>query len=61
MSAKTGTETAEMGGRTYTGEWKISGNLLTVTVLGLGTERNQLGNLPPGWLARDLIRKLVRK
>lgn len=61
MSAKTGTETVEIAGRNYTGEWKISGNMLTVTVPGLGSERNQLGSLPPGWLARDLIRKLVRK
>ncbi|MGY8709542.1 hypothetical protein RAD16_27690 [Bradyrhizobium sp. 18BD] len=61
MSAKTGTESVEIGGRSYTGEWKLNGDMLTVTVPGLGTERNQLGSLSPGWLARDLIRKLVRK
>ncbi|UVO33782.1 hypothetical protein KUL72_19870 [Bradyrhizobium arachidis] len=61
MTAKKGAEKVKIGSVTYTGEWKLDGNMLTVTVPGLGTERNQLGGLSPGWLARDLIRKLVCK
>ena len=61
MKERVGSSTETVNGVTYIGEWTLARGMLTVTVPGLGTETNQLGGLSPDWLARDLIRKIVRK
>ncbi len=56
-----GEVTVKIDGVSFTAEWELAGNMLTVRLPGYGWKSEHLNGLSPEWLARDLVRALVRQ
>jgi hypothetical protein len=52
--------TVEVGGRTYTGSYEVSGRVITVRTAH-GSRATQVGGTPPDTMAKMLLRELIRE
>ena len=53
--------TITMDGTRYFAKWFVEDDILTVFADGLGRASTQIRGLSEDWLAKDLLRKLVRE
>ena len=52
--------TCEIDGKTYKGSYWVAGKILTVST-GLGGKSRQVGSMPTGDLAAELLQQLARE
>lgn len=55
------TVTVNIDGIDYLGKWFVEADLMTVFADGLGRASTQVRGLSEIWLAKELLRKLVRE